>query len=475
MVFDFRKRSSISSWLAMLVMTGTAAASETLLVRNVQLMDFSGPTPSITRSAWVLIEGDRIAATGQEGRAPGQVPEREIDGGGRFLMPGLVDMHVHLWDEAELGAYLARGVTTIRNASGMPFHLALQDRIAAGELTGPRLVTTGPILNSPGPNQQVNHQLVETAEEARAAVRQQYAAGYRRLKVYSNLTRASYEAIRDEAAVLGMTVMGHSPEGAREPGMPRDRPFDIAFEELLDDGFVTFEHVETIVWHALRDRLDEAAARILARRMAAAGAVVDPTLLAFYNLMRTAETRGAYLQREGVELLNPLIVGHEAENYERWSTEDAEDARRRFDFYKRVTRILREAGVRLVAGSDAGIFTNIPGASLLTELQLLVDAGLSPHEVLQAATYNAAWALDEADEAGRVAPGYRADLLLLDEDPLADVTAAGRPAAMILNGRYLSGAELARLLTGARPSYERTERNVTAGLEAQAVQPGRSH
>lgn len=440
-----------------------------MLVRNVQIIDFSGPTPSIARSSWALIEGGRIVATGSEGQLPTRAGKRVIDGGGRFLMPGLVDMHVHLWDEAELGAYLARGVTTIRNASGMPFHLELQKRIAAGELMGPRLITTGPILNSPGPNQQVNHQLVETAQAARAAVQAQHAAGYRRIKVYSNLTRPSYEAIRDEAAALGMTMMGHSPEGARLAGMPREQPFDIGFEELLDDGFVTFEHVETIVWHALRDQFDDGAARVLAQRMAAADSVVDPTLVAFYNLMRTAETRGEYLQRAGVELLNPFIVPHEAENYARWSTEDVADARRRFAFYKRVTRTLQDAGVVLVAGSDAGIFTNVPGASLITELELLVEAGLAPHEALQAATYNAARALDEAGEAGRVAPGYRADLLLLDESPLADVTSAGRPAAIILHGQYVPGVELSRLLAHARPSYERTERNVLAGLEAQSA------
>ncbi len=86
-------------------------------------------------------------------------------------MPGLIDMHVHVWDEAELPAYLANGVTTVRNASGMPFHLEFEKQIASGELIGPRLVTTGPILNSPGPNAQVNHQMVEGAAEAREAVR----------------------------------------------------------------------------------------------------------------------------------------------------------------------------------------------------------------------------------------------------------------------------------------------------------------
>jgi cytosine/adenosine deaminase-related metal-dependent hydrolase len=133
---------------------------------------------------------------------------------GRTLLPGLIDAHVHLWDEAELAAYLAHGVTSIRNMSGLPFHLAVARDIDAGDLLGPDLVTTGPILNSPGPNQQDNHVLVTSAEEARAAVRRQHAQGYRTVKVYSNLYREAYEAILEESRRLGMALTGHTPEGA---------------------------------------------------------------------------------------------------------------------------------------------------------------------------------------------------------------------------------------------------------------------
>lgn len=446
--------------------------SSALLISDVRLLDLSGPAPVVTSRTSVLIEDGTIVAVAQAEALDAPEGATVVDGRGRILMPGLVDMHVHVWDQAELGAYLAYGVTTVRNASGMPFHLRLAEQISAGRLAGPRLVTTGPILNSPGPNAQINHQIVETDEQARAAVRAQHAAGFRRLKLYSNLTREAYEAARDEARRLGMTIMGHSPEGPREPGMPRDKPFVIAFEDLLDDGFVTFEHMESIVWHGLRDRHDEAAARRLAQQVAAAGVAVDPTLLAFYNLLRVAETRGQHLERAGVEMLNPAVVAQEKANYERWSREAVGPNRAAFEFYKRSTRIFADAGVVLVAGSDAGIFTNIPGESLIDELELLVEAGLSPFEALRAATCNPARVLGEGGRAGRVAPGHRADLILLDTNPLDDVRAAGRPAAVIAGGRLYDRTALEKLTATARaPNVERTMRNVFEGLRAQGVDP----
>lgn len=144
------------------------------------------------------------------------------------------------------GAYLAHGVTIVRNMSGMPFHLDLAARIARQEIMGPRLPTKGPILNSDDPNSQISHQIVVDAESARSAVRWQYEAGFRRIKVYLNLKSDVYDAILGEAARLGITNTGHPPEGYRHAGIPLERPFDITFGEILDDGFETIEHVESI-------------------------------------------------------------------------------------------------------------------------------------------------------------------------------------------------------------------------------------
>ncbi|QIG78668.1 amidohydrolase family protein [Stakelama tenebrarum] len=439
-----------------------------LLIAHVNVLDLSGDAPVIAHDQDILVSRGRIVAVDESGSIALPDGARRIDGEHRLAMPGLVDMHVHVWDTPELAGYLGHGVTMVRNMSGMPYLLALRDAVAAGEIDGPRIVTTGPILNGSGPNAQPNHQIVDTARAARAAVQWQYDQGFRRLKVYSNLSAEAYAAIREEAARLGMTITGHPPEGVREPGIPFDRPFNIPFETLLDDGFVTLEHAESIVWHGLRGGRDMDAARALAARIAESGVAVDPTLFAFYGLMRTAETRGAWLERPGTETLNPFITMMEGENFARWRGESAEAARADFEFYRRFTGMLHDAGVPLIAGTDSGIFANIPGRSLIDELHLLVSAGLSPYAALQAATVNPVRILGESDEAGRIAPGYRADFLLLDGDPLADVGAAGTPWALVRGGRWLDGEALAGLRDAAtRVDAERSQAQVMEAIGQQ--------
>lgn len=461
----------IAAILAQFGTDGAAQPSAYLRLANVRILELTGVQARLSTPVLIEIEGARIIAIRAYEKTRTNDDETPvIDGAGRVVMAGLTDMHVHIWDEAALTAYLGSGVTTVRNASGMPFHLRLAERIERGDLLGTRLVTTGPILNSPGPNQQINHELVSTREEARAAVRRQYAAGFRILKVYSNLTREAYTGLRIEAQRLGMAVTGHTPEGVRVPGVPHSVPFRIPFEEVLADRWQSIEHVESIVWHGLRDVRDESAGRLLARRIAAAGVLVDPTLLAFYNLLRTAETGGAYLNRPGTEMLNPVLVAYSKAEYERWANEDAVAAGASFAFYKQMTRMLAEEGVTLVAGSDAGIFTNVPGNSLIEELRLLHEAGISTADVLRAATINAAAALGDPPGSGTVRAGNRADLLILDANPLRDLSTLGNPYAVIAAGRLMDRAALSRLRNmAAQHDPVRTRRHLREALEAQGA------
>ena len=146
------------------------AGAEPIVIYGAEVLEFDGQAVIRRPAQTVRIEAGRVVSV--TGTEEGPPASDAIDGRGLYLMPGLTDMHVHVWDEAELGAYLAHGVTSIRNLSGMPFHLRLAAEIEAGRLVGPRLHTSGPILNSAGANFQVNHERVETAQEARAAVRQ---------------------------------------------------------------------------------------------------------------------------------------------------------------------------------------------------------------------------------------------------------------------------------------------------------------
>lgn len=438
-----------------------------LLIDNVNVLTLQTASPDWRQDHAVLVREGVIVDMGPSGSLAVPAGAERIDGGGGTLMPGLIDAHVHVWDTPELAAFLSYGVTTVRNMSGMDYLLAYQRQIDAGELLGPRLLTTGPILNSPGPNAQVNHQLVNSVAEARAAVQWQHARGYRHLKVYSNLTREAYAAIRDEGQRLGMSLSGHPVEGRREAGMPATTPFNIAFAELLDDNFTTLEHMESIVWHGLRDRLDETVLAQLAQTVAGAGVSVTPTLLAHHSLVRAAREKTAFTTRRGTALMNPFLAAIEAPVVARWVAQPA-GTREDYDaFYARGVKVFHEAGVRLVAGSDAGIFVNIPGESLLRELELLVGAGLSPHAALRSATADAAAVLGLAD-VGQVAPGYRAELLLLAGSPLQDLAYLEQPLGLLLPGGWHDAAALAALRSAAaRGDTGRTEEQVMSALEAQ--------
>lgn len=419
-----------------------------VLISDVRLVSMQpGAAPVQTHRDVLVLDGEIIAIAGHGALDddPRAANAQRIAGAGQTLLPGLIDAHVHVWDVPELAAYLAHGVTTVRNMSGLEVHLRWAEAIERGALLGPTLLTTGPILNSPGPNAQSNHVLVRTEVEARDAVRRQQAQGFEHLKLYSNLTEDAYRGVLEEAHARGMTVSGHTPEGVRAPGIPLERDFQIPYVSVLDEGFLTIEHTESIVWHGLRDRLNAERMDALARQMAAAGVVVTPTLIAHDNLVRVAETDGAYLQREGVAAMNPLYVKLDAGVYDYWSRQDPafrEEARRQF--YRLATGLMHEAGVTLIAGTDAGIFTNLPGRSMTRELELLVLSGLTPYEALQAATVTPARVFD-LDDRGVIAPGLRADLILVPGDPLSDISSLEHPTAVMANGVWLDGEDLERL------------------------------
>lgn len=446
------------------------AQENALVLQNVTLLDLSGASAAVQPASTVVIKEGLIAYAGPGDDAPLPKAAQVIDGQGMTVMPGLSDMHVHVWDEASLGAYLAHGVTTIRNMSGMPFHLDMQRRIEDGDLIGPRLFTTGPILNSQGANAQINHQMVETAKEARDAVAGQTKAGFTTLKVYSNLKRDAYAAILEEADKRGMTITGHTPEGARLEGMPHDRPFTIAFEEILDDRFETIEHVESILWHGLADSMDEAAARKLAVRIAASGTPVTPTLVAHHNLVMMARTKGRFASRPGSETLNPVTQATEKPYIAAWSKQDAAIHEAKDAWLGRFTRTLDEAGVMLVTGSDAGIFSNIPGQSLIEELDLMRRGGMSNAAILKAATTNAARVLGESGKSGCLSHGCRADIVLLGCNPLAAIACTRHVRGVVRAGRWFDAAALNELLAAAaQPDVKRTIANLTEGMAAQGT------
>ena len=430
------------------VMRPDREAPQSYLITNAGLLDPA--TGSVQANGHVLVIDGQIEQVGT-----GPLPAwpdgiGQIDAGGRVLMPGLIDVHVHVFDETELAAGLAHGVTTVRNMGGFPFHLPLASRIERGDILGPRLLTTGAILNEVGGrNGNLLHEVVDGADEARASVRRQYAAGFRDLKLYSNLSRESFAAIRDEAAALGMTMSGHPVEGTEAD------PVD--FAASLDAGFQTLEHTESIVWHALNDETDRQGLRQLAGQIAASGTMIDPTLVVHENLARIVETRGAHITRPAMAGYNPVVAGFEQENFDFWSQYPHDDRSRMQAFYVEATGALHAAGVRLTVGTDSGVMATPHGISTVREMEILVEAGLTPSEAIRAATLNGAQALGLDGQIGCLVPGCAADFILVAGDPTQDIARLYEIDAVMRDGRWLDRDTLTALeKAGHHPSSLRT-------------------
>jgi hypothetical protein len=423
-----------------------------VLFNNIRVLSMVDESSVSHDAQSVLVMGDRIIEIGAAGEINAPEGVMVIDGQGKTLMPGLIDAHIHLHDETELAAYLAYGVTGIRNMSGYPFHLRLIEQKAQGQLLAPDFLTTGPILNSYGPNEVIIQTTVNTAEEARFAVRKQHQSGYRHVKVYSNLTPEAYAAILEEAVLLSMTVSGHSPEGERTTGIPRKKPFEIPWEASLGKGLTTLEHIETIVWHGLRDDLSPEKMAVLAKTLAQTGEAVTPTLIAHQRLVLIAQSKGMYLTRPGSDMINPLVTWFAADAQQFWSQMDATVYEApHAEFFLKATGLLHKAGVPLLTGTDSGSFGIIPGESVARELELLVAAGLSPFEALTSVTRRNAEVLGFAN-TGQILAGYRANLVLLAKDPLTDVGSVEHPVGVMIDGYWLDEQKLAAMKDAARNS-----------------------
>ena len=405
-------------------------------------------TERVLRDHTVLVEGERIVAVAPaDGLA---VPEGAtvVDGTGRYLMPGLADMHVHTWYADELTLFVANGVTTVRNMFGGPVHLTWRERIAAGDLLGPTIVTAGPIVDG-DPPYWPGSRVVKTAEDARAAVQEHVDAGYDFVKVYERLQPEPYRALVEAAHAAGLTVHGHVPaavgmESVLAAGQ-RTVEHMFGWEMWLQTSGSPFEGKEDLPSRFCSwEHLDWERAEQAAQRFREAGAWSCGTLTVMRHwitvdeleqTLATPELR--YLPRAAISTWRTMVPNQAGM---------IAPARAARGPRTELTRILHEAGVRMLLGTDQGNPFVVAGFAVHEELEHLFEAGLSPYEALRTGTVEAAACLEAGDEFGRVAAGLRADLLLLDANPLEDVANASRIAGVMLRGRWLPRTELDALL-----------------------------
>ncbi|OLE61401.1 MAG: hypothetical protein DMD29_05635 [Gemmatimonadetes bacterium] len=448
----------VPTLIAVLGLVAQQPCDSVLAIWNVSIvpMDSARVLPRRT----VLVEGGRIAVVAPAGARPTHACWNVVDGTGKYLLPGLADMHVHTRDTSDFMLWLAKGVTTIRILRGSPASLEWRRRSREGFLLAPTIITSGPFTNLP---------LIRTPADAWRAAVEQKAAGYDEIKIHGSLEQDTYDSLIAYGRRLNIPVVGH---------VPRNLPF----ARVLANRQADISHIEEILYGAFRTNLDDTSvAKIpaVSRAIAAAGITVTTSLVTYERIAAQVRDLPPLLNDPANQYVAPShLESWQPRNneYLRNFTPNAEWAPKlaaRYAFQEKLVQGLHAARVRLILGTDAVGPLWVPGWMVHAELRTLVRNGFTPFEALQTATTNPAAFLGQAGEFGTVTAGARADLLLVDANPLTDVRNAERIAGVVVRGRWLPrrmlDARLAAIAAANRAEEQRVARLLASGVAAAAT------
>ena len=473
--------------LAMAVAAAVAAAPATaktastdLIIRHATVIDVARGR-AVPDQAVAIQNGDIIAVGADSVVARRHSATQTIDATGKFVMPGLWDMHVHFGGGPELieenkdllPLYVANGVTTVRDAAADLSSSVLEWRaeIAAGKLLGPTIYTSGPKLEGYKPLWKGTIE-VGTPAEVDAAIDRLQSMKVDFVKITDNTLKPDIFLYAVKAAkARGLKTSAHT-------------PYALTIEQAAKAGLSSIEHLDYLIkagtpeeasiaaayvagklsYGEASDRFvesfDAAYAKGVYRRLAATGIYVTPTL----NMGRIL----AYLDREdhrgdaGLALIGPGLrktYDWRVERAAKATAAQVEARHKEYELSVKVLPMLRDAGIPILAGTDAGYLNsfNYPGRGLHDELQRYVEAGLTPREALASATLTGPKFLGHADRFGAVANGKAADILILDANPLQDIGATRQIRGVVMKGKWLDRAALDQLLEIARVKAAKTE------------------
>jgi imidazolonepropionase-like amidohydrolase len=399
---------------------------------------------------------------------------RKIDGAGKYLIPGLVDMHAHLLSDDhfpdalaadELKIMVANGVTTIRLMIGTPEHLILREKSARQEIIAPNLFVASPQLSGRSFGDIFNGYVVTNEEQARAAVRKAKQDGYDYVKLTFFITRPVYDAVVDEAAKQNIRVIGHVD---RQVGLSRAfearqqiEHLDGYFEAMIPEsaklaGSTSGVYVwQAKAWESL-DVLDEKKIPELAKRTVAANPFSCPTLTFLKTSFGTGQTDAQVTMRAGYRFYPPKLQQEMDEPRHRfWANPPSAERRAKYvDYRNKLTKAIHDAGGKIMAGSDSPEWLLLYGFTLHTEMRNLAEAGLSNYAALEAATKNPAQFFGTIDRTGTIEKGKRADLVLLEANPLENISNTERRAGVMLKGRWFTQTELDKMLDEIAPRFQ---------------------
>jgi len=427
-----------------LITVMACAPSTTWVLENVTVVNVEDG--SLLENVAIVIDGSRIVEVVEAGAPHSGVV---VDGRGAYVIPGLWDMHVHLDDATEqaLPVLVANGVLAVRDMGGFLEPVdSMREHVATKATVGPQILRSGLVLD--GDKGFDDRIVVETEEEGREAVRAQVARGVDHIKIHNQPGRDAYFGLVDEARKLGIPVVGHI-------------PISVTPYEAASSGQATVEHIATIfegtLMGSIRDPLQQLAfmqewvgngADSLGRAFAAGGAWFDPTLYAYIlrgdreAMLGPPDARLAYVPRSLLDYWDATFPVQPIDTMERV----IEFRRLGGELFSAVVGTFFEQGVGILAATDLAARGIIPGFSLHDELATLVAAGLPPSEALKAATLNPAIYLGATDSLGTVKAGRIADLVLLEANPIEDITNTTTIQGVVLRGEYLDRSVLDSIL-----------------------------
>ncbi len=416
-----------------------------LVITNVNIIPMI-PENTVIEGATVVIEGNRITSINEA------VPDGAviIDGTGKWLMPGLIDMHVHTLTDGHFNTtyptraaalfntqdimtpYVANGVTTIFDLNARAGHFGQRNEILRGEVIGPRMALAAMINGGSG-----DGRIAHTPSDGRQSVRMAKAEGYEFIKVYSQLDVETYTAIVDEADKLGMKVVGHIPNAFRGNT-----------EEAFVPNFGMVAHAEELF------KQSEGHANLTPEHLALLAKENETWLCPTLITIASAADQGRSLEglRSSPTLgyVHPLLQSKwlTSNNYNKHATQGSlARLEKMMEFNNRLVKAFKKAGVPIVAGTDAGTSGVVWGFSLHDELELLVSAGLTPEEALTSATRLPATWLGIDSLIGTVEVGKFADLVLLDANPLENIKNTRTIAGVFVNGQWVDKEQIDAMLS----------------------------
>ncbi|NGP77921.1 amidohydrolase family protein [Balneolaceae bacterium YR4-1] len=385
----------------------------------------------------VIVEGDRILEVGPAQDISVNEETTVINGNGKFLMPGLAEMHGHVpptdppanapsyftdqYVEHTLFLYVAAGITTVRGMLGWPNQLELKEKVNNGEMIGPNLYLAGPSFNGNS---------IDSPRQAREKVKTQSEEGWDLLKIHPGLTRAEYDAMAETANSLDIRFGGHVPE-------------DVGIEHALEMGQETMDHIDGYYrWLQQYEQPEwESRMQQIISKTIEAEVWIVPTQALWETVIGAADFE-AMQQYDELKYIPTALrknyFGYASRQMEEQTESEREQALKEAEWRRKLLAEMNRRNVRILMGTDAPQLFSVPGFSIHRELPHMEAAGMSPYEILKSGTVNVGEYFKNEDTFGTVAKGQRADLLLLNANPLNDLDHLKNHAGVMVQGRWYS-------------------------------------